>query len=1021
MKSSPFMICIFVLMISAVLFAGTTGKIAGVIKDAATGEVMPGVNVLLEGTTYGAVTNMDGYYAILNVPPGSYTLRASIIGYAVHQVRNLRVQIDLTTDSNLELKQESLQGEAVTVVAQRPVVVKDISSSQANLSSNEVEFLPTVSVSTVIGLQAGVQGLQVRGGALNQTVFMVNGITLRDPRDNTPYASISYTAIDEIQIQTGGFNAEFGNVRSGLINVVTKEGRKDRYALSFISRYSPVTQKHFGPSINDPKTFWLRPYLDDAVCWTGTTNGAWDEYTQKQYASFEGWNALSAARLADNDPNNDLTPFAAQKLFLWEHRRQLDITQPDYDVDATVNGPVPLISSRLGGLRFLASYRTAQNMYLVPLAKDGYRDYTGQLKLTSDITPNMKLTMEGLKGAATGTNSNRSGEAGIFNSISGIASNLSQVSYIDTRMFATDYWCPSRITRSSVAAKLTHMLKPTSFYEVSLQRFESNYDTNPGRSRDTSRVYLFGNRFYVDEAPFGFQPNPSTGIAGGDGGSMRMGVGMANSRDTTRIVTYTTRVDYSNQLNRYHFLKTGAEFIYSDVNARYAAVDEYLYRYQSISRWHTFPRIGALYVQDKLEFEGMIANIGLRLDYSHAGGKWYDYDFYDEAFAAKNASVTDTLLEKKPTKIQLNLSPRLGISFPISENSKLYFNYGHFRQLPVQSDLFRLVRSTDNNAISSLGNPNIELPKTVAYELGYEHNLFDQFLLHVAGYYKDVSNQSRSINYRSGDNTVSYVVTTPSNYQDIRGFEATITKNRGNWVQGFVNYTYRVSTSGNFEFDQYNQNPALQRLYEREYRNNYQSKPVPTPYARANLYFFTPHSYGPKLLSVQPLSDWHLSVLASWSAGGYFTWAGGGSIPGIENNVQWRDTYNINLRFSKTIRIKQLEVDIFADIDNALNTKTFSSYGFYDSKDYIAYMKSLHLPAEIGDKLTYGNIPGNDRPGDYRTVPYEPYDPNDPDKAHQKKVLDSKAYIDMPNQEYFTFLNPRDIFFGIRLNWDFNL
>jgi len=81
-------------------------------------------------------------------------------------------------------------------------------------------------------------------------------------------------------------------------------------------------------------------------------------------------------------------------------------------------------------------------------------------------------------------------------------------------------------------------------------------------------------------------------------------------------------------------------------------------------------------------------------------------------------------------------------------------------------------------------------------------------------------------------------------------------------------------------------------------------------------------------------------------------------------------------------------------------------------------MQSLNLPKEIGDKLGYGNIPGNDRPGDYRTVPYEPYDPNDPDKERQKRILDSKAYIDMPNMEYFTFLNPRDIFFGIKLNWD---
>lgn len=1018
MKRSPILTLFIILFMAAVVWAGTTGKIAGVVKDAVSGDLMPGVNIMLENTTLGAVTNMEGYYTILNVPPGEYTLRASFVGYTTQYVKNIRVQIDLTTDNHMALKQETLQGESMTVVAQRPVVTKDVSSSQANITNREMEILPTVSVNTVIGLQAGAQGLAIRGGTLDQTAFMVDGVTMRDPRDNTPYTSVSLTSINEIQIQTGGFNAEYGNVRSGLINVITKEGKKDQYSLSLISRYSPVAQKHFGPSPNDPGTFWLRPYLDDDVCWTGTTNGAWDAFTQKQYASFEGWNSLAAKRLADADPKNDLTPFAAQQLFLWEHRRQLDISEPDYDVDATFGGPVPGLSSRLGGLRFLASYRAAQDMYLVPLAKDGYRDYTGQVKLTADIKPNIKLMIEGLKGAATGANSSRSGSGGIFRSTEGIASNLSQVSYIDTRMFAPDYWCPTRITRYSTAAKLTHVLSSATFYEASLQRFESKYDTNPGRSRDTSRVYLFGNSYYVDEAPFGFQPNPSTGIAGGDGGSMRMGVGMANSRDTTRIVAYTGKVDFSSQLNRYNYLKAGVEFTYTDNNTRYAAVDEYLYRYQSVSRWHTFPKTGALYVQDKLEFEGMIANIGVRLDYSHAGGTWYDYDQFDQGFIAANAAVMDTMIDKTPTKKRLTLSPRLGIAFPISENSKIYFNYGHFRQLPESSDLFRMVRSTDNNAISSLGNPNIALPKTVAYELGYEHNLLNEYLLHLAGYYKDISNQSRTINYRSGDNKVNYSVTTPSNYQDIRGFEATVTKNRGNWVQGFANYTYHVTTSGNFEFDSYIENPALQRLYEREYTSNYQSKPVPQPFARANIYFFTPEQYGPRLLGMQPLGNWHLSVLASWSSGRHFTWTGGGAIPGIVNNVQWRDFYNVNLRLSKTIRVKRLDVDVFVDINNALNIKYMSNYGFYDGKDYIAYMQSLHLPAEIGDKLTYGNIPGNDKPGDYRTVPYEAYDPNDPDQARKQRILDTKAYIDMPNQDYFTFLNPRDIFFGIKLNWD---
>ena len=171
-------------------------------------------------------------------------------------------------------------------------------------------------------------------------------------------------------------------------------------------------------------------------------------------------------------------------------------------------------------------------------------------------------------------------------------------------------------------------------------------------------------------------------------------------------------------------------------------------------------------------------------------------------------------------------------------------------------------------------------------------------------------------------------------------------------------------------------------------------------------------------MGFNPLEDWRLNVLGNWRLGYYFTWTGGGSIPGIVNNAQWKDYYNVDLRLSRNFKFGKTNVEFFVDIYNAFNFKYMTNYGFVDSKDYIAYMKSLHLPAKIGDELTYGNTPGNDIPGDYRTVPYEPYDADDPDEARKKRILEAKAYIDMPNQKYFTFLDPRDIFFGLRLSFE---
>ena len=989
------------------------GKITGVVKDAKTGETLVGANVLIEGTTIGAATNVDGFYVILNVSPGTYTLRSSMVGYAPSVVQNVRVNIDQTTDMNFELQSETFQTEEVVVVATTPIVQKDVSSSRVNLNVKEIENLPTTSLTQVISYQAGVRsGLEIRGGDANQTAFVVNGVTLRDERDNTPFTGLSYTAIDQVQLQTGGFNAEFGNIRSGVVNVVTKEGQRDKYTFSLITRYSGASAKHFGMSVNDPNSYWIRPYVDDAVAWTGTSNGAWDAFTQAQYPDFEGWISVAEQTLQNDDPSDDITPEQAQRIFLWQHRKVTDIQDPDYEVDASFGGPVPL-AQNLGNLRFFASYRQTQKMYVVPLSRDGVNDWVGQVKLTSDVSPGAKLMVQGLWSEVQGTNDNNAGNPGIFTTPETIGDVMDRVSYIDARLFANDYWAPSTINYSSYGAKFTNVINPTTLYEITLSTFHSEYSTNPGRARDTVTLYDISG-VWLDEAPFGYADFPSTGING-----LRMGVGFSNSRDSSVVNTFTGQAFYQSQLDEYNNLKTGLEFTYTENLVNYASVDKFLPSGRSRSTWSNFPIKAAFYIQDKLEFEGMVANIGVRFDYSDPQGEWYIYDNYTSAFSSKNSLGLDTLLAREPVQKQFDVSPRIGISFPITVDSKLYFNYGHFRSLPIPDNLFLLRRFSDNNAVTRIADPNNPLPKTVAYELGFEQNLFDEFLLRLAGYYKDVTDQSRLVNYISRDNTVNYYRTEPNNYQDVRGVEITLTKNRGNWIQGFLNYTYDVSTSGNFRYGTYYQNASLQRTYESETQDTYQEKPLPQPYANANIDIFTPQDFGPQLGNFYPLADFRFSFVVNWESGYFLTWVGGGSIPGIENNVQWADYWNTSLRISKTFDLMGVDLQIFADISNLFNYKYMTQYGFVDNNDYLAYMKSLHLPSDVfEDRFGYINVPGDDRPGDYRTGPYIPWDDNASD-SQKEEWTKNKSYIDMPNQEYFTFLNPRDIFWGLKLTVDF--
>lgn len=1077
MRSLVTLSVVLSILLINITFSGTTGKIVGTVVDAKTGDALISANVIVEGIRIGATTNANGYFTILNVPPGSYTVQATLLGYTAKRFSDVRVNIDQTTNLKFSIAEESVQGEEVVVVAERPVVQRDVSASVANISAREIQSLPTASIAGVVGLQAGVQGtgsedLIIRGsggtttlggGGSDRTTFVLNGQTLRDSRDNAPYTGVSLSSIENIQVLTGGWNAEYGNVRSGLVNAVTREGNVSKYTVSAFARYSPADAKHFGPSLYDRNSYFIRPFVDPDVAWTGTESGAWDAWTRKQYVGFRGWNSISQTTLQDNDPENDLTPEAAQRLFLWQHRRQAEVKLADYDIDASLSGPlIPQLSESLGDLRFLAAYRRSRNAYLFPLSRDAFEDEFGQLKLTSDIAEGMKLSLDGFYLKASGTNSSRVGSAGLFRSTASIASNLNG-SFLDTRVFAPDYWAPGTERRKNLGLKLTHSISSSTFYNVVISAFETRYNTGPGALRNNARIYRFGNSYFVDEGPFGFQPLPLSGNydSGRSIDGMRMGAGgMSNSRDQTITTSFTSKVDFTTQFDNVNLIQIGGEFIYTDLQANFGDIDLYLPSGRAFTEYRRFPKQAAAYIQDKLEFEGMVANIGVRMDYSSAGGSWFNFDTYSKVLGDSRAFDLEQFLPLEEVKAKVNFSPRLGVSFPITEYSKLFFNYGHFRSLPVADDLYQVRLDRTSGKVQYIANPENPLPRTIQYELGYEHNLFDQFLLRVAGYYKDISQETKSVSYSDG-RTVTYSTSTPNQYRDIRGFELTVTKNRGRWIQGFVNYTYDARSTGFYGYAQNFLNPIDQRNYiQNTGRLDFvQTKPLPQPYGRINIDFVTPEDLGPGVVGLSLLGDWRINLLGSWTSGRRFTWDGaGGTVAAEANNVQWRDVFGLDMRVNKAFKISDLRLEFFADFTNLLNLRNMSDYGFVDNADYLSYMASLHLSSGIVDGITgrpINLINGDDRPGDYRKegVAFQPlvavtrfsdlgasqrearpfYYVREQNKYYQyvngtyqevesgrlQQVLDDKAYIDMPNFESINFLNPRNIFFGVRLTFDF--
>ncbi|MBN2366717.1 MAG: TonB-dependent receptor [Calditrichaeota bacterium] len=1033
------------LALSCTLYAASSGKIAGYVTDSKTGDPIPGANIMLAGSTIGVASDIEGYYSLLNVPPGRYELKVSVIGYSQATIKDVIVEIDLTTTINVNMSVETVDMQEVIVTAERPVVKKDVSASELNVSAEKIETMPVSSVEDVISLQAGVEGgLTIRGGAARQTTFIVDGFTQNDERSHEPFTSINISTVQEIKVQTGGFNAEYGQSRSGVINVVTKSGSKTNYNGSLSFQYQPPGNKYFGPSIYSPNSYFLRPYMDEDICYVGTQNGSWDQYTQEQYRTFVGWNYISQTLMQDDNPDNDLTPEQAKRLFEYQHRRQGDVVKPDFILDASLGGPLPLIGEYLGDMRFFASHRNSEEQLIIPLSKDSYDENITNLKLTSDITPRMQLTISSRyseTSSASPYNWTTTPTGTVVRSSYSVASLASSTPDV---LFVPAYYSPTKIFRNQIGAKLNHILTDRSFYEVKIQYDQNYYHTYQVSLRDTTKDYdIFPGdeaEYLVDEQPYGFW---GYGV-GSIGDNLRIGGWQNIGRDSSYIRTTNLKFDYVNQLNATNQFKTGIDILVNNFDIKSFAENPGMETWNREQVYDVTPYRLGLYVQDKLEFEGFIANLGLRFDYTDANTDVYTIDYYSDFYEAGEGFNIEKEAPSKKAEANWAVSPRLGISHPITENSKLYFNYGHFRTEPSSTYRFRIQRYY-NGSITSIGNPSLVQEKTVSYEIGYSHNLFNTYFLNIAGYYKNITDQIGWINYKNINGSVNYSKPDNNFYEDIRGFEITLDKKVGDWVTGFINYTYMVNTSGYFGYTYYFEDPNEMRQYLLD--NPSQSRPRPRPRFNANLDFHTPEKFGPNLGEFYMLGGWNLNMVASWKAGSYSTYNPNNILGvGIINNVQWKDAYYFDLRLAKAFKVKSTRFQAYLDITNVFNIKQLSSTGFDGSRDQDNYMKSLHFDWEEGSQK------GDDRIGEYRDWDTE-YVPmreigslsniSSPDSRTlyyvqddgqymmyvdgaweikseswvEKEVLDTKAYIDMPNVRGLTFLDPRTIVFGIRFSF----
>ncbi len=1088
------------------LIAQTSGKVRGIVTDASTGEALIGTNVLIDGTGLGAATDENGEYFILNVSPGAYTMRAEIIGYQTAVELDVRVFIDLTTTVNFVTSVEAVTGEAVEVLAERPLVQPDVAGTVINVSGGDIENIPVRSVGDFISQQAGVEpGMVIRGSGINETAFVVDGISTRGGRDGTPQTAIALTSVDELQIQTGGLGSGVANARGGAINIVTKDPR-DRMILDVLINQSPASSMSFGKSVKDINAYWWKPYKDSAVKTNGTDGGGWDQYYQAQYPTFTGWQAT-----IDGATGNAATLDESQwlEVFDWHHRKDTEVKDAFQSIDATFG--MPLGST---GLRFLVSYLSNQEPYFYPQARSSFKENNVHAKVMYDLNSSMKLMafyktshQEGAAHEAWdmlhvpypqrgGTplypwGAGSANSTLVFNSNQGISPSETLINQNGDHVgksviFAWDRYAVTDYDTDIMGATFTNTVNAKTYYNVGFSMNSETFKTGPNSRRLGSNAppgetssdvpdvikLLYGTGGTGADSlvytPWGWT---SDGMSNPGSGS-RLGGHWARGRDDSKVSSTNINFDYTSQLNSTNQLNAGAWMSLYDYDMDYGSSDSVIVHVERGSqRWKKTPTQAGLYAEDKLEFKGMIATLGLSVDYYNPNTKWWDYDDYARELTAKEkGDVGDERfsdITSSDAETQITLNPKIRIAFPITVNSKLYFNYGSYRQQLTAQESFMIWQAW-RGEVHQIGDPNNPMPQTVSYEVGYEQALQDAYLLRVGGYYKDSSLQPKTVWYQSIDSEVSYNRSVPYNYSDTRGLEFSLSKNMGS-VTGYFNYTYSVRSQGNFGWGSQYENDVTQTEYERTATDHYQIKPVAEPFASANLEYVAPKSMG-------PLADFRVTLNGGWRAGRHFTWVGpgGATIPGVNNNVQMKDFLFMNARLSKNFNVGGSRVMVFADVQNLLGLKYmyFSPYnphggpfeGQTGGDDWDNYMTSLHMPSDFWDEvadteMTYNNIVGDDRPGTFRErdvafvpievvataanlpateelpaliqtgdVLYYVHDTGDwyhwngtdwgtASSSFVSKVKSDKAYIDMPNEWHRTFLNPRTISVGVRVSF----
>jgi len=871
--------CAVVLLIGCAPVSAQTGKITGTITDMA-GETMIGVNVVLIGTTRGASTDIDGRFFILNVEPGTYSLRASFVGFRTLTQSEVIVNINRTTTVDFVLEDAMQEQDEVVIIAVRPDVEKDQTSTLEIIRPEEVEQIAGVTdLSDVLGLQAEVNDGHFRGGRSNEELYVLAGMGIVNPLNSSRSFTPMLSAVEEVEVITSGFSAEYGNAMSGVINISTKEGGETWSTRAEVRTRVPA-YKHFGGSVFDPAT---NPYirLMNNLDWWQAPDPENDDRPRWQGAVGRGFGSRvdpeEGAELAYN---------------LWQ-RTHRDIGY-EYDnrwdalVDITMGGPVSR-SSRL----FVAT----QINRVWPMLPTPEADRQAQVMANFVVkpSPGAKLKLSGMYGSVYQQEFSYS-SGGFYRWI------------YDRVIGANKVWDRS----AGLGLVFSQILSDRTYYEFTLNGMQTRLDEgvdviDPDRFRDDITDGSVWERLYWED---GFR----TGV-------------MDDDFFNEKSWTYSAVGFINSQVSNNHQIKAGVQGNLYNIDVRNrlnhssstAAVEEF---------FGAKPYEGAVYVQDKMEFQGMITNVGLRLDFYNQNVSYFTDTFSPFRDPSNPALINERTAATEETSTVWRLQPRLGFSFPISERAVFHLNYGNYLKRPSLESLIGRRTTLFNENLGTaeprrLGNPLLKPEETKSYDVGLVLGVASGFTLEVSGYYKDVKNLIQRVVYIDANDNL-YESLGNRDYANIRGFSLRLNKRRGT-LSGSVRYHFSVATGKNSSPT--GRSPIVDETHEqtqapspRDILLDFDRRHALVLIAGLNL----PRNWGPTIAGARPLGGLRINFLQDTRSGRPYTPSellGDNFAKLNTERTPWE--HNLDLKITKTLNVRTTRFDLFTEVFNLLNSRIF--------------------------------------------------------------------------------------------------